>query len=91
MNRISVATAPGRVAWVALAAVVRSGAWSCLAARAADAQPPFQAPLIRRAGELLAPDMLAGPQFRVEDQVPTDGFLGHFTLRSDRAATRGRR
>jgi hypothetical protein len=83
MNSISVATAPGRVAWATLAAVALSGACSCLAARAADAQLPFQAPPIRRRSELLAPDMLAGPQFRVEDQVPTDGFLGRFTLRTD--------
>ena len=31
---------------------------------------------------VLPPDMLAGPLFRVDDRVPTDGLLGHFTLRS---------
>ncbi len=83
MNHISVATAPGRVARASLAAVGLSAACIWLAAGEADAQPPFQAPPVRRASELLAPDMLAGPLFRVEDQVPTDGLLGRFTLRSD--------
>jgi hypothetical protein len=46
------------------------------------AQPPFQAPPVLSARELLPRDMLAGPHFQVEDRVPTDGLLGHFTLRS---------
>jgi hypothetical protein len=46
------------------------------------AQPPFQTPPVLSARELLPPDMLAGPHFQVDDRVPTDGLLGHFTLRS---------
>ncbi len=46
------------------------------------AQPAFQAPPVLSARELLPPEMLAGPHFQVEDRVPTDGLLGHFTLRS---------
>jgi hypothetical protein len=46
------------------------------------AQPPFQAPPVLSARELLPRDMLAGPHFQVDDRVPTDGLLGHFTLRS---------
>ena len=49
---------------------------------AALAQPPFQAPPVLSARELLPRDMLAGPHFQVDDRVPTDGLLGHFTLRS---------
>ncbi len=26
--------------------------------------------------------MLSGPLFQVDDRVPTDGYMGHFTLRS---------
>ena len=51
-------------------------------APSALAQPPFQAPPVLSARELLPRDMLAGPHFQVEDRVPTDGLLGHFTLRS---------
>src|SRR5262245_28680791 len=46
------------------------------------AQPAVQAPPVLRARELLPPDVLAGPHFQVDDRVPTDGLLGHFTLRS---------
>lgn len=46
------------------------------------AQPAFQTPPVLHARELLPPDMLAGPHFQVDDRVPTDGLLGHFTLRS---------
>ena len=46
------------------------------------AQPPFQVPPVLSARELLPRDMLAGPSLQVEDRVPTDGLLGHFTLRS---------
>ena len=51
-------------------------------APAVQAQPAFQAPPVLHARELLPPDMLAGAHFHVDDRVPTDGLLGHFTLRS---------
>ena len=53
-----------------------------IGARPALAQPAFQAPPVLSARELLPPNMLAGAHFQVDDRVPTDGFLGHFTLRS---------
>ena len=49
---------------------------------AAAVQPPYQMPPTLRAADLLPPDMLAGPLFQVDNQVPTDGLMGHFTLRS---------
>jgi hypothetical protein len=61
-------------------AAVGIGLWD--GAPSAMAQPAFQAPPVLRARELLPPDMLAGPHFQVDDRVPTDGLLGHFTLRS---------
>ena len=71
----------GRV-WTALVAVAVVEMCLWVVAPAALAQPAFQAPPVLRARELLPPDMLAGPHFQVDDRVPTDGLLGHFTLRS---------
>lgn len=48
----------------------------------AAALPRFEAPPVLKAGDLLPPEMRSGPLFQVDDQVPTDGLLGHFTLRS---------
>jgi hypothetical protein len=49
----------------------------------AAAQPAFEAPPVLSARYLLPADMISGPLFRVDDQVPTDGLRGLFTLRSD--------
>ena len=65
-----------------LVTLLLAGAWVWLAATPAVAQPAYQTPPVLRARELLPPDMLAGTHFQVDDLVPTDGFLGHFTLRS---------
>src|SRR5262245_325153 len=65
-----------------LAAIALSGACLGGTVRGAEAQPAFEAPPVFRASELLPPEMLAGPNFRVDDRVPTDGLLGHYTLRS---------
>jgi len=47
------------------------------------AQQPFEAPPVLSAKYLLPADMVSGLLFRVDDQVPTDGLRGLFTLRSD--------
>jgi hypothetical protein len=52
-------------------------------AGAVVAQQPFEAPPVLSAKYLLPADMVSGPLFRVDDQVPTDGLRGLFTLRSD--------
>ena len=49
---------------------------------ASDAQTPYEPPAVLSAKALLPPDQLAGPLFQVDDRVPTDGYLAHFTLRS---------
>ena len=49
---------------------------------AADAQTRYETPAVLSAKSLLPPDQLAGPLFQVDDRVPTDGYLAHFTLRS---------
>ena len=36
-----------------------------------------------RASELLAPDLLRGPSYRVRELVETDGFMAHFLIDSD--------
>ena len=50
---------------------------------AASAQTSPETPAVLSARDLLPPAMLAGPLFRVDERVPTDGYLAHFTLRSD--------
>ena len=49
----------------------------------AVALQPFEAPPVLSARYLLPPEMISGPLFQVDDQVPTDGFMGLFTLRSN--------
>lgn len=49
----------------------------------AAAQLPYQKPPTLRASYLLPPRMLSGPLFHVDAKVPTDGFMGHYTLRSE--------
>jgi hypothetical protein len=58
---------------------------ACLLPRALLAAPPprYEAPPTLKASFLLPSEMLSGPLFKVDDQVPTDGLLGHFTLRSE--------
>jgi hypothetical protein len=67
---------------LALATVAWSGAWLAGTGLEAAAHPAFEPPPVLSARELLPPDLLAGPLFQVDDRVPTDGLLGHFTLRS---------
>jgi len=49
----------------------------------ARAQSGFEAEPVLKASDLVAPDLLKGPHFAVDDQVPVKGFLARFTLRSD--------
>jgi len=49
----------------------------------AAAEPSFQKPPTLRASYLLPANMVSGPLFRVDDEVPTDGLMGHYTLRSE--------
>ncbi len=53
----------------------------------ASAQAPapaaFESGMIFHAAELLPPDSLRGPSFRVRDQVVTDGYLAHFEIDTD--------
>lgn len=48
-------------------------------AQAGDYEPP---PTLT-AAELVPAALLQGPHYRVDEQVPTDGFLTHFTAQSD--------
>jgi hypothetical protein len=49
----------------------------------AAALPPFEKAPVLKAAFLLPPDMLSGPLFKVDDEVPTDGLMGRYTLRSE--------
>jgi hypothetical protein len=47
------------------------------------AQGSFERPAVLRARDLAPPELLRGPRFEVEDQVPTDGLLARFAIKSD--------
>jgi hypothetical protein len=73
---------------VRIASKVYGTAVTCVAllvvfGTSAQGQVLHEAPPVLSATQLLPPDMLAGPLFQVDDRVPTDGYLGHFTLRSE--------
>ena len=40
----------------------------------------FEQPPIANISELLSPDMQSGPGFHVEQQVPTNGAMGQYTI-----------
>jgi hypothetical protein len=46
----------------------------------ANVLPAVEAPPVLKAGNLVDPKLLKGPDYEVEDQVPTDGYLAKFTL-----------
>lgn len=52
-------------------------------ANAPCAEKGFETPPTLQAGEVLPGNLLKGKRYRVEDKVPTDGFLMHFTIVSD--------
>src|SRR5437773_8270008 len=43
----------------------------------------FEAEPVLKATDLVAPELLKGPHFTVDDRVPVKGFLARFTIRSD--------
>ena len=47
------------------------------------AQSGYEAEPVLRAKDLVAPELLRGPNFTVDERVPVVGFLARFTLRSD--------
>lgn len=49
----------------------------------ADAQLAYQKPPTLKASYLLPGKMISGPLFHVDNEVPTDGLMGHYTLRSE--------
>lgn len=55
-----------------------TGGWT-----AGPAESSYEAPPVLRAGDLAPADLLQGPRHLVDEQVPTDGLLARFTIRSD--------
>lgn len=50
----------------------------------AYAQPAaYEDGVLLQASQLLPAETLRGPSYRVRDQVPTDGYMAHFTIDSD--------
>ena len=68
----------GRTTWIN-AAIFSMFVFSLPAfVQTAVALQPFEAPPVLSAKYLLPPEMISGPLFRVDEQVPTDGFMGTF-------------
>ena len=44
---------------------------------------PYEPPPVLNAADLLPGEVLSGPNHRVVDAVPSDGFLTRFTIESD--------
>ena len=53
------------------------------AATTARAQSAYEKDPVLKAKDLVAPELLKGPNFTVDDRVPVKDFLARFTLRSD--------
>ena len=49
----------------------------------ARGQSGFETEPVLKAKDLVAPELLKGPHFSVDDRVPVKGFLAYFTIRSD--------
>ena len=62
----------------AVLALIAAGA--TVPARAASG---FEVPPVLKASDLAPPELLKGPRFHVDPEVPTDGLLAKFTIRSD--------
>jgi hypothetical protein len=43
----------------------------------------YEPPPVQSASKILPPALLSGPRFKIEDAVPTDGFMPRFTIKSD--------
>ena len=83
MNRITLIPRSARAFSVALSAFLVCMVLVMASGLDAAAMPPFETPPVIKASHLLPPDMLSGPLYKVDDEVPTDGLMGHFTLRSE--------
>ena len=42
-----------------------------------------EAPPVQSAAKIVPASLLSGPQFKVQDEAPTDGFMPRFTIQSD--------
>jgi hypothetical protein len=53
------------------------------ATKTGKAASGFERPPVLKASDLAPPELLKGPRFHVDPEVPTDGLLTKFTIRSD--------
>jgi hypothetical protein len=63
------------------AALILGGAE--LSGQAQSAQSAYEPEPVLKASDLVAPELLKGPRFTVDDKVPVKGYLARFTIRSD--------
>src|SRR5262245_30295247 len=64
---------------VAIITLLLASAW----ATTSPAQPRYEAEPVLQAKDLVAAELLKGPNYTVDSKVPVKGFLGRFTIRSD--------
>ncbi len=57
-------------------------AWALVCSGLASAAD-YESPPTLNAADLAPKDLLKGPNFKVDDQVTTDGFLTHYSIQSD--------
>src|SRR5262245_34378987 len=43
----------------------------------------YEAPAVQHASQILPPALASGTRFKVDDNVPSDGFMPRFTVKSD--------
>lgn len=51
-------------------------------AQSANVVPAVETPPVLKASELIDPKLLTGPDYQVQDEVTTDGYLAHFVLKT---------
>ena len=69
--------------WRAVAISTAALALIAGATKPSTAASGFEAPPVLKAADLASAELLQGPRFHVEPEVPTDGLLTTFTIKSD--------
>ena len=67
------------IAALATAAVLIVGGYG----NVVHARSGFEAEPVLKASDLVAPEVLKGPHYSVDERVPVRGFLARFTIRSE--------
>lgn len=83
MRRSHVFTSPAAGSLLRQGAAIAALLLGISAPPALSAAGDYETPPILEAADLLDPALLKGDHYEIEPQVTSDGFMNHFTLRSD--------